>query len=79
VGVVSKPNSSSPADRDLAPGQVARQQDLNREIKQSDREWGNISPRIRDAIIQQADDQVLEDYRKLVEDYWQSLSAKKEK
>lgn len=79
VGVVSKPNSSSPADRDLAPGQVARQQDLNRQIKEDNREWGNISPRIRDAIIQQADDQVLEDYRKLVEDYWQSLSAKKEK
>jgi hypothetical protein len=79
IGVVSQPNSSNPADRDSAPGRAARQQDLNKEIKETNREWGNISPRIRDAIIQQSDDQVLEEYRKLVEDYWQSLSAKKEK
>jgi len=79
IGVVSQPNSSDPAQRDLAPGQTARQLDLNKEIKETNREWGNISPRIRDAIIQQSDDQVLEEYRKLVEDYWQSLSAKKEK
>jgi len=79
MGVVSKPNSNSPADRDLKPGQVARQQDLNNQIKQDGREWGNISPRVREAVLQQSDDQVLEEYRKLVEDYWQSLSAKKEK
>jgi hypothetical protein len=70
--------SSNPAARDSAPG-VGTQKpatDLNKNINETMTEWGGVSPRVRDAVIDGADDLPLEEYRQLIEDYWKSLSTK---
>ena len=50
--------------------------DVTKDIKSTLQEWGAMSPRVRDAVIQGSDDQVLEEYRQLVDDYWRTLSMK---
>jgi hypothetical protein len=77
----NKPGSNtkggtSPAADETAPGQAQPQQDLTRELVERLAEWGKISPRMRDAIMEGGDEQVLEEYRKLVEDYRRSLAEK---
>jgi hypothetical protein len=67
---------ANPADRTTAPGGSGNAQDVSKEIEETAAEWGQVSERLRDAVIQQGDDQVIEEYRKLVEDYWRSLSTK---
>src|SRR5262249_53754794 len=78
-GSQSKPNAAvNPAGRDSQPGVLSQkpQTDLSKEIQDSQAEWGAISPRLRDAVIEGAHDQPLEEYRQLIDDYWKSLSTK---
>ncbi len=71
----SKPNrGSSPAANSSAPQPTATQTDLSQQIKETSAEWGKISPRLRDAVIEGSSEQIIEKYRKFVEDYYKGLS-----
>jgi hypothetical protein len=49
--------------------------DLSSKINETQKEWGQISPRLRDAVIEGATEQVIEKYKKLVEDYYKGVST----
>jgi hypothetical protein len=71
----SKPNrGSTPAANSSAPQPTATQTDLSQQIKETQAEWGKISPRLRDAVIEGSSEQIIEKYRKFVEDYYKGLS-----
>ena len=55
---------------------AARQEDLSQSIKQSAAEWGKISPRTRNAVIEGADEQIIDKYRRYVEDYYRGVSVR---
>jgi hypothetical protein len=57
-----------------APGNAAA--DLSKEIKESLTEWGQVTPRLRDAQIEGSSETIIEQYRKLTEDYYRSLATK---
>ncbi|HEV2296422.1 MAG TPA: DUF4175 family protein [Tepidisphaeraceae bacterium] len=75
----SKPNTgSTPADQSTASGAAPTNTDLSQAISQSEREWGQISKRQRDAVLEGASEQPLEKYRKLVEDYYRGVSTERQ-
>jgi hypothetical protein len=37
--------------------------------------WGNVSPRERDAVIESQGEKVLDKYKSLVDDYYQTMSS----
>ena len=59
-----------------APGEAGRQEDLSTQIKETASEWGKISPRARNAVIDGADEQVIEKYRRYVEDYYKGVAVR---
>jgi len=71
-----KPGGKNPAQQSRAPGGAARQEDLSKDIKESAAEWGAITPRVRDAAIDGASDNIIEEYRKLVEEYYRTVGDK---
>jgi hypothetical protein len=40
-------------------------------------EWGGLTPRQRAAILDSRDEQVIDKYRQLIEDYYRSLNQKR--
>jgi hypothetical protein len=72
----SKPGGTTPAGDERMPGEAPRQEDLSREIAERLAEWGQISPRVRDAVQGMADEKVLEEYSRLVDEYRRSLAEK---
>lgn len=54
----------------------ASQEDLAKQIQETMQEWGGLTPRQRAAVIDGKNETVIETYRKLVEDYYKSLSTK---
>jgi len=74
----SKPQKggTSPAGDSKAPGASAVNADLSRDIRESGAEWGAITPRIRDAVIEGASDRAVEEYRKMIEEYYKSVATK---
>ena len=55
--------------------QTTPQLDTTNSIKESESEWGKISPRTRNAVIEGADENVIEKYRRYVEDYYKGVSV----
>jgi hypothetical protein len=49
--------------------------DLSQKINETQREWGAISPRLRDAVIEGSTEKIIEKYQKLVEDYYRGVST----
>ena len=49
---------------------------LSEEIKEKMSEWGGITPRQREAVIEGSSETVVEKYKKLVDDYYRSLATK---
>ena len=47
-----------------------------KDLKETADQWGAISPRLHDAVLEGAGEKVPEKYRKMVEDYYRSLSTK---
>ncbi|HEY7090468.1 MAG TPA: hypothetical protein VH518_20390, partial [Tepidisphaeraceae bacterium] len=68
-----QPGGRTPAAQSRAPGAAARQEDLSKDITESKQEWGQISPRLRDAAIDGGSEQIIEEYRKLVQEYYRSV------
>jgi hypothetical protein len=67
---------SSPAKQSTSPKPTPTQTDLSQDIKESAAEWGKISPRTRNAVIEGASEQVIEKYRRYVEDYYKGVAVK---
>jgi hypothetical protein len=53
-----------------------RREDLSRDIQATGQEWGAVSPRLRDAVMEGAGENIVEQYRKLVEEYYRSVGSK---
>ena len=49
--------------------------DLSQKINETAREWGNISPRARDAVIEGATEQIPKKYEKLINDYYRGVAT----
>jgi hypothetical protein len=62
------------ASRDTSPGGAA---DPSAELLESMAEWGRLTPRQRAAILDSKDEQVIDKYRQLIEDYYKSLNQKR--
>ncbi len=62
------------ASRDASPGGAA---DLSAELLESMAEWGGLTPRQRAAILESKDEQTIDRYRQLIEEYWKSMSQKR--
>ncbi|MDB5318882.1 MAG: hypothetical protein JWN40_513, partial [Phycisphaerales bacterium] len=45
-------------------------------VKETAEQWGQVSPRLKDAVLEGATEKVPEKYRKLVQDYYRSLATK---
>ena len=67
---------SNAAEQSQAPGESATKTDLSAEIKETASEWGRISPRTRNAVIEGSSEQVIEKYRRYVEDYYKGVATK---
>jgi hypothetical protein len=67
---------SKPASASRAPGQSQTQEQLSEQIKQTAEEWGRISPRTRNAVTEGASEEIIEKYRKYVEDYYKGVAVK---
>jgi hypothetical protein len=76
-GQQSQPNhASTPASGDKATASAENNADLAKELKETAENWGQISPRLHDAVIEGANEKVPDKYRSLVEDYYRSLATK---
>ena len=73
-----KQGGSSPAAQSAAPGPAATNTDLSQAIEESQKEWGRISPRVRDAVLEGATEQPLEKYKKLIDDYYRGVSTERQ-
>ena len=60
------------------PGDASPSLDLTQAIKESSKEWGHLSPRTRDAVLEGQTEQPLEKYRKLIEDYYRGVSTERQ-
>ena len=54
----------------------APQVDISQDIKEMMKQWGQLHPRDRDAVLEGASEKVNPKYQKMVEDYFKSLSEK---
>ena len=45
-------------------------------LKETAEQWGQVSPRLHDAVLEGAGEKVPEKYRKMVQDYYRSLATK---
>jgi hypothetical protein len=58
------------------PNQGERQVDASVELQEKFAEWGHLTERQREAVMEGAGEKVLEKYRGLVDDYYRELSKK---
>jgi hypothetical protein len=68
--------ASNGAVASRSPGQSAVNTDLSRDIHETDREWGQVSQRVRKEAIDSKDETIIEPYRRFIEDYYRSVSNK---
>lgn len=72
-----QPQGNTPAEQSAAAGGGGgRDRDRPTDIKETLREWGALSPRQREAVIEGSSESVIEAYKKLVDDYYKSLATK---
>ena len=72
--VRKKTGGSTPKPDSRVPGQVESDLDISQQIAETSAEWGKISPRLRDAVIEGSSEQIIEKYRRYVEDYYKGVS-----
>ena len=70
-----KPGGATPAGDTYTPGGGSATPDLSADIHQKMTEWGGVTPRQREAVIEGAGDQVIDKYKTLVDDYYRSLAT----
>jgi cobalamin biosynthesis protein CobT len=69
-------NAQQPAQADSASSANENDAQLRDDIKNTAENWGKTSPRLHDAVIEGAGEQVIEKYQQLVKDYYRSLATK---
>jgi len=75
-GNQSQPNNAqNAAQQSTVSGGGSREAQLSAKINETNKEWGNISPRLRQAVIEGSSEKVPEKYRKMVEDYYRGVST----
>jgi hypothetical protein len=73
----SQPNhGQSPAQASTPPGPADNTADLSQDIKEKMTEWGGITQRQRQAIIEGSGETVIQKYQKLIDDYSRALATK---
>jgi hypothetical protein len=65
----------APPAASRAPGAEATQTDLSQQIKETAEEWAR-SARTRNAVTEGASEEIIEKYRKYVEDYYKGVAVK---
>ncbi|HEY0007519.1 MAG TPA: hypothetical protein VGB55_02245, partial [Tepidisphaeraceae bacterium] len=45
-----------------------------KDIRENASEWGALTPRVRDAVIEAKDEEIVQQYQKLIEDYYEALA-----
>ena len=76
-GQQQQQQGTNPAEQSAnAGGGGGRDREKAGDIKETLREWGGLSPRQRDAVIEGSSETVIEAYKRLVEDYYKSLATK---
>jgi hypothetical protein len=71
-----KPGGMAAPGDTYVPGGGSATPDLSADIRQQMTEWGGITPRQREAVIEGAGEQVIDKYKTLVDDYYRSLATK---
>jgi hypothetical protein len=76
-----KPGTSSnggmsPASDSSLSGAERAEADLAKDIKERMAEWGGLTPREREAVMEGASDKPIKKYERLVEDYYRELAKK---
>jgi hypothetical protein len=66
----------SPAQQSTFAQGGPPQVDISQDIKEQMKQWGQLHPRDRDAVLEGASEKVNPKYQKMVEDYFKSLSEK---
>jgi hypothetical protein len=72
----NKTSGQNPKPNSVAPGHAGRDEDLSAKIEETAAEWGKISPRTRAAVQEGADEQIIEKYRRYVEDYYRGMAVR---
>jgi len=72
----NKPSDASQAAQQSKLSAGAKPGEPGGDIRETAKEWGGLSERDRQAIIESADENVIEKYRKMTEDYYRALSIK---
>ena len=67
---------SSPASDSSLNGAGRAEADLAKDIKERMAEWGGLTPREREAVMEGASDKPIKKYERLVEDYYRELAKK---
>jgi hypothetical protein len=67
---------NNPASDSFKPGEGDRQVDASVELQEKFAEWGKLTERQREAVLEGANEKVIEKYRGLVEDYYRELGKK---
>ncbi|MGF1632386.1 MAG: hypothetical protein ACFCVE_00925 [Phycisphaerae bacterium] len=62
------------AAQESGQGPAGQAADASADIRETAAEWGSLSPRERQAIIDSRGEEVVEEYRKLIEDYYRALA-----
>ncbi len=73
-----EPGQSNQGDEQNGEGPAAGEADLSSELEETLAEWGNLTPRERQAILDTKTDRPLESYRELVEAFNRALSEKED-
>jgi hypothetical protein len=72
----SQKGGQNPASDSFMPGQGDRKVDASVELQEKFAEWGKLTERQREAVLEGASEKVIEKYRGLVDDYYRELSKK---
>jgi hypothetical protein len=72
-----RPNGNNPATESRPPGAGNTTADLSKEIAEKrGQEWGQISPRLREAVMDIQGEKYIAEYQKMLEEYYKAVSTK---
>ena len=75
----NKPKPGNASAKASTPNTPSGEADANGELKESLAEWGALTPRQRAAVMEGKGEQVLDSYRKIIEDYYKRLNEERTK
>lgn len=71
-----QPNQGqSPAGQSRPPGAGSTEADLSKPLQETSAEWGSISPRLRDAVLESKNEDIVGEYRRMIEQYYKAVAT----